>query len=73
MHISCKTGKNIGKVLTLIDKVWQRTAQQFSKEELTALLGDALIKKPFFSATKSFVLFSARQIRFAPITNRIGC
>ncbi|MCL4361060.1 ribosome biogenesis GTPase Der [Candidatus Dependentiae bacterium] len=68
MFISCKTGKNIGKVLTLINEVWKRHSQKFSDSELTNLLVSNLLKKPFFHETKSFVLYSAEQVKTAPIT-----
>ena len=68
MYISCKTGKNVGKVLTLINKIWKKYSQKFDDAELTNLLVSNLLKRPFFHETKKFVLYAAEQVKTAPIT-----
>lgn len=68
MYISCKSGKNVGKVLPLINKIWHKHSQKFDDAELTHLLIGQLLKRPFFHETKKFVLYAAEQIKSAPIT-----
>jgi len=68
LFISCKTGKNVGKVLTLINEVWQRSNQKFSSNELTLFCQDALLAKPLYHKTELLKLFRVRQVAKAPIT-----
>jgi len=68
LTISCKTGKNIGKILPLVDKVWQRHSQKFSDIELTDLFKSALNRTPLYHKTCLLMLFNARQISSVPIT-----
>ena len=48
LHISCKTGKNIGKVLPLAKQVYERSCQQFSDDDITMLFKEALAHKPLY-------------------------
>lgn len=66
--ISCKTGKNVGKVLPLIQKVWERYSQRFSDEEITLFFKEALMKKQLFHNKQLLRLYSAKQVKTAPIT-----
>ena len=68
LDISCKTGSNIGKIMPLVQKVWDRYSTQFSDEELNLLFKDALRKKPLYHKTVLLRLYSAKQVRTAPIT-----
>ena len=68
IQISCKTGKNVGKVLPLIDEVWKRHSQELKNDELKLLFKTALLKKPLFNKTRKLLLSSVRQIRRAPMT-----
>lgn len=68
LNISCKTEKNIGKVVPLIDKVWHRYSIQFEEEELSLLLKDALRRRPFYKQEQPLILHSVRQTYVAPIT-----
>ena len=68
LDISCKTSKNVGRILSLIEKVWGRYSQTFSDEELTQLLKEALQKKPLYRQEQMLHVYSARQIKTAPIT-----
>lgn len=68
LDISCKTGANVGKIFPLVQKVWQRYSQTFSSTDLTMLLKDALHKRPLYHKTNILKLFSARQLKAAPIT-----
>lgn len=66
--ISCKTGKNIGKLLPLVTKVWERYSQEFSSEALTRLFKAELVKKPLYHKTNPLELYRVEQIATAPIT-----
>jgi len=68
LGISCKTGKNIGKILTLINKVWQRHSYKFKDIELTDIFKKALQKTPLFHKSLNLIVYSAEQIKTAPIT-----
>jgi len=68
LNISCKTDKNIGKIMPLVKKVWKRYSTEFPKEELDILFKEALEKKPLFHKTIPLRLYSTEQIRTAPIT-----
>ena len=66
--ISCKTGKNVGKILPLVQQVSERYSQRFPDEELTYLLKGALMKKPLMHKTHPLVIKKVKQIHTAPIT-----
>ena len=68
MNISCKTGRNLDKILDLIDKVWVRHSQRFSNDELTMLFKDALINKPLHHKTNALIVRAVKQVGNAPIT-----
>lgn len=68
LTISCKTEKNVGKILPLIKQVCDRYKQRFSDEELTMLFKDALAKKPLYAKTKLLVIYKVEQVRTGPIT-----
>jgi len=68
LDISCKTEKNVGKILTLIEKVWQRHTQEFSKSELTQLFFEGLHRKPLYKNGEMLRFFRAEQLKSAPIT-----
>ena len=68
LTISCKTEKNVGKVLPLVKQVCDRYNQKFSGEELTMLFKDALQKRPLFAKTKALNVLRVEQIKTGPIT-----
>ncbi len=68
MPISCKTGKNIGKVLPLVKQVYERAQQKFDDDELTMLFKEALRKKPLYHQQKIINVKRAKQIAVNPIT-----
>ena len=68
LSISCKTEKNIGRVLPLVKKVWQRYSQWFSDEELTKVCKEALEKKPLYRQQRLLIVRNVKQIATAPIT-----
>lgn len=68
LTISCKTGKNVGKVLSLINTVWQRSRQQFARDELTMLIKESLTRKPLYRGGQMLTFGRAEQVKFTPIT-----
>lgn len=68
VRISCKTEKNIGRVLPLINEVWQRANTAFSESELTSLFVSALRERPLMRAQQSLTLHKAYQVKKAPLT-----
>jgi GTPase len=68
LSISCKTGKNVGRVLPLIHKVWERHSRRIEDAELNRLFISALQKKPLFHKTKRLQVHEVKQIGIAPIT-----
>jgi GTP-binding protein len=68
LDISCKTGKNIGKVIPLVSEVWKRANQQLSASDLTVLFQRALTQTPLYHKTQLLKVFRVRQVKAAPIT-----
>jgi len=68
LDISCKTGKNIGKIIPLVTEVWKRANQQFGASELTVLFQKALMQTPLYHKTQLLKVFRVRQVKQAPIT-----
>lgn len=66
LFISCKTGKNIGKILPLVTKVWERYKQKFSDHDLTELFKTSLTKTPLYHKTSQLLLRRVKQISSAP-------
>lgn len=67
LNISCKTGKNIGKILPLIDKVWSRYNYQFDDYDMTGIFKEQLAKSPLYKSEQELVLTKAKQVTKAPI------
>jgi len=68
LAISCKSGKNVGKVLPLIKQVYERSCQKFSDDELTMLFKEALRHKPLYHQQMVINVMRVRQIASNPIT-----
>lgn len=68
LSISCKTGKNVGKVLPLINTVWHRTRQEFARDELTMFIREALTHKPLYKGGQMLTFGRATQVKRTPIT-----
>ncbi len=66
--ISCKTGKNIGKILPTVKEVWSRYSRQFNQNELTQLFKEASVRRPLYHNKNLLVFHSAHQVGTAPIT-----
>jgi len=68
MNISCKTGQNVGKILTKVQTIFARHNQIFSDVDLTFLFKEALKRKPLFHKTMRLIVKSVAQIARSPIT-----
>ncbi len=68
LNISCKTGKNVGRILPTVKEVWERYSRKFNQNELTQLFKDASVKRPLYHNKNLLMFFSAHQINTAPIT-----
>lgn len=68
LSISCKTGKNIGKILPAIKELWDRHSRQFNQNELTQLFKEASIRRPLYHNKNLLLFHSAHQVSTAPIT-----
>ena len=71
LSISCQSGKNVGKVLPLVQELAQRHQQKLSSDEITMLFKKTLEKKPLMHKTMPLMVFSAEQIKTAPMTIRL--
>lgn len=67
-RISCKTGKNVGKLLSIIKKVADRYKTRLKDDELTRVLKDALCKRQLFHQGKPLMIYNAKQVKAAPMT-----
>jgi len=68
MDISCKTGKNVGRIIPLVNKVWARCNQEFTAHDLTLLFQEALHRKPLYHKSELIKVFRVRQVKKAPIS-----
>lgn len=67
MKISCLDGKNINKILPLVEAVWERHEQKFTDIYLTDLFKQALFKTPLYKNGKILTFYKAIQTSAAPI------
>lgn len=68
LSMSCKTGKNVGKLLPTVEKIWQRATQQFADDKLTLLFKEALKHRPLYKNQQLLHVVSARHIKQGPPT-----
>ncbi len=68
LRISCETGKNVGKVVPLINTVWQRHTTEFSQEELEDLFVIETKRRPIVRSEQRLYVKRAEQVGTAPIT-----
>lgn len=71
LKISCKDGKNIGKILALVSDVWKRYLTEFSSDELTSLFKQALIRRPMYKQEQQLKLREANQVKSGPPTIKL--
>lgn len=68
LNISCKTGKNVGKIFPAVKEIWERHSRKFNQNELTQLFKEASVKRPLYHNKNLLMFYSAHQISSAPIT-----
>ncbi len=68
LYISVKNNKNVGRVLPLVQKVWNRYSQKFENAALTKLFLTNLQEKPLFHKKERLVIYNVKQTETAPIT-----
>lgn len=68
LNISCKTGKNVGRVIPLIHEVWERYSKKLDDAELNRLFISSLQKKPLFHKSQKLQVHEVKQIGTAPPT-----
>lgn len=71
LTISCKTGHHLGKLLPLIETVWERYQTHISMSEVTQLFKSALEKTPLMRNEQRLKVFSAKQVATTPPTIRL--
>lgn len=67
LNISCKTGKNIGKILPLVQDVWTRFGMKLQDRYLTDIFVTAVSKIPLFKYGQQIYLHKAHQTGNAPM------
>jgi GTP-binding protein len=67
MKISCLDGKNIGKVLPLVETVWERYSQRLTETFLTDIFKQALVRTPLYKSGKILTFYKAIQTSAAPM------
>lgn len=69
LDISCKTQKNIGKIVPLVRDVARRyTQERVYDGDLTLFFKEALFKKPLYRNGSLLRLYQAKQVSNAPTT-----
>lgn len=68
ISISCKTGKNIGKVIPLINEVWKRYTQKFDGLLLFRLFKAALQKTPLMHCKMPLLVYEVLALSTRPLT-----
>jgi GTP-binding protein len=68
LTISCKSGKNVGKILSAVKELWLRYSQLLPNAELKLLFKEALRKKPLMHKESPLIVYEARQLKQSPIT-----
>ena len=67
LNISCKTGKNIGKIMPLVNKIWEHYNFKINDHELYQLFYNNLTSKPLYHKTVMLKLYGAKQSGTAPM------
>jgi GTP-binding protein len=68
LDISCKTGKNIGKIMPLVSEVARRYTDDIPVDNLGILIKEALFKKPLYRRSELVRLYDAEQVAHRPPT-----
>lgn len=68
ISISCKTGKNVGKVVPLINEVWKRYTAQFDGLQLYRLFNAQLQKTPLMHTKMPLLVYEVYPLSTRPLT-----
>ena len=68
LHISCKTGKNIGKIIPLVTQVYQRYTRKLDTLVVYRIFHSALQKTPLMHNRMPLILNEVFQLQTRPIT-----
>jgi GTPase len=68
LNISCKTGRNVGRILPTVKEVWERYSRKFNQNEITQLFKEASVRRPLYHNKNLLIFYSAHQINSAPVT-----
>ncbi|MBS1987291.1 ribosome biogenesis GTPase Der [Candidatus Dependentiae bacterium] len=68
LSISCKTGKDIGRIMPLVHEVYERYKQRFDDDELSMLIKEALQRKPLYHNGNMLIVRRVKQVAIAPTT-----
>lgn len=68
LFISCKTGKNVNKILPLVAKVRERSQQEFNQARLRQFFIDAMHRRPLYHSGQLLHVRNVEQIKTNPIT-----
>ena len=68
IDISCKSGKNVGKILPRVRELYERYTQRFTDEELTLICKEALKRKPMYHNQQRLEVKWAKQVKTGPIS-----
>jgi len=68
IHISCISGKHVGKIMPLVHSVWEQHSREFLGVDLYHLFTQALLRKPLMHKENRLVVHQVRQLAKSPIT-----
>ncbi len=68
LHISCKTKKNVGKIVPLVNELWKRFSQKLPSEEIQQLFISRLDKTPLMHKKERLYLYRAYMVASTPPT-----
>ncbi|HJM68603.1 MAG TPA: ribosome biogenesis GTPase Der [Candidatus Babeliales bacterium] len=71
LTISCKTKKNLHKLLPLVKTIWERYNLKIATDELTELFKRMLMRKPLFKQEKRLEVHKAEQVGTAPMSLKL--
>jgi len=67
LKISCLDGKNVGRILPLVETVWDRYQMKLTDTYLTDLFKQALHRHPLYKNGKILTFYKALPIGYAPM------
>jgi GTP-binding protein len=68
LFISCKSGKNVNKILPLVANIRERSRREISSAELRVLCINALHERPLYHGGSLLHVINVKQVKNSPIT-----